>query len=298
MVTASLAVPLRKHLKKHNVIMAAIANGQDATTPTWPYPWFVRRVFESLDLVLPISHATAMACKARGLSEERCAVVLLGIRLDRFAAPADKSQARQKLIELAEASRSAVPKLIIVSVGRLVPRKGVAWFVDNVMPLLPDNVHLYVAGEGPDRPRIESAVERHALADRVKLLGAISDSQLEQLYHGADLFAMPNVHVPGDMEGFGLVMLEAGLCGVPVIAANIEGISDVVTEGESGHLAVSEDPESFRSAIMRYYGEPELLAEAASRARLHTASRFGWAGVTDRYISVLRSRIQHPDPSA
>ena len=291
MVTASLAVPLKKHMRKHSVIMAAIANGQDATTPTWPYPWFVRQVFDSLDLVLPISHATAMACKARGLSDDRCAVVLLGIRLDRFAAPADKPHARESLMDMAGTSRIASPKLIVISVGRLVPRKGVAWFVDNVMPQLPADIHYYVAGEGPDRGRIESAIERHNLADRVRLLGAISDPQLEQLYHGADLFAMPNVHVPGDMEGFGLVMLEAGLCGVPVIAANLEGIADVVTEGESGHLAVSENPESFRDAIMRYYEKPEALEEASSRARLHTASRFGWAGVTDRYLDVLRSHL-------
>jgi phosphatidylinositol alpha-1,6-mannosyltransferase len=290
MVTASLAVPLSKHLRKRGVIMAAIANGQDATTPTWPYPWFVRKVFESLDLVLPISRATAMACKARGLSDEKCEVVLLGIRLDRFPAPTDKAQAREKLIELAGASSSA-PKLIIVSVGRLVPRKGVAWFTENVVPLLPADIHYYVAGDGPDRGRIEAAIERHKLGERVKLLGAISDSQLEQLYRGADLFAMPNVHVPGDMEGFGLVMLEAGLCGVPVIAANIEGIADVVTEGESGHLAVSENAASFRDAIMKYSERPDLLSEASSRARLHTASRFGWAGVTDRYLATLRSRI-------
>src|SRR5688572_4999996 len=101
MVTAALAVPLRKHLARQGVVMAAIANGLDATTATWPYPQFIRRVFDSLDAVLPISHATAAACRARGLGESKCNVVLLGIRLDRFAAPVDRADAREKLLKLA-----------------------------------------------------------------------------------------------------------------------------------------------------------------------------------------------------
>ncbi|MGI9044988.1 MAG: glycosyltransferase family 4 protein, partial [Gemmatimonadaceae bacterium] len=136
MVTASLAVPLRRHLSRHGVISAAIANGLDATTPTWPYPHFVKKVFDSLDLVLPISNATAAACRERGLSQEKCSVVLLGIRLDRFSAPPSRSEARERM--LARFLSPAVePELVLCSVGRLVPRKGVAWFIDEVMPTLP-----------------------------------------------------------------------------------------------------------------------------------------------------------------
>src|SRR5688572_8693909 len=126
MVTASLAVPLRKHLARHGVVMAAIANGLDATTATWPYPHFIRRVFASLDAVLPISHATAAACRARGLGDAKCEVVLLGIRLDRFAAPANRAEARERLLRLG--GTTAPVRLALASVGRLVPRKGVAWF--------------------------------------------------------------------------------------------------------------------------------------------------------------------------
>lgn len=295
MVTAALTVPLRRHLRKHGVVAAAIANGQDATTPTWPYPWFVRRVFDALDMVLPISHATAAACRARGLTEVKCAVVLLGIKLDRFAAPVKRTEARKRLLESTDGTLAAqAPRLVLSSVGRLVPRKGVAWFVNTVMPLLPDDVQYFVAGEGPDRGRIEQAISRHDLSHRVRLVGAISDSELEQLYHGSDLFVMPNVPVQGDMEGFGLVMLEAGLCRLPVIASRLEGIADVITEGENGHLAESENPSEFRDAIMQYYDNPGLLAEASSRARLHTASRFGWTGVTDRYIEVMKALREPP----
>jgi phosphatidylinositol alpha-1,6-mannosyltransferase len=289
MVTAALAVPLRSHLKKHGVVAAAIANGLDATTPTWPYPQFVRKVFESLDLVLPISNATADACRARGLSPEKCEVILLGIRLDRFSPPASREDARASLLKHFGVSKT--PRLILCSVGRLVPRKGVAWFVEHAMPTFPDDVLFLVAGEGAERARIESAIAEKSLGDRVRLLGAISEAELQQLYQGSDLFVMPNVRVPGDMEGFGLVMVEAGLSGLPVIASRLEGIADVITENENGHLVESADAAAFGDAIKRYYSDPELLASASQRARLHTAARFGWAGVTDRYVSVLKQAV-------
>ena len=85
MLTATLVVPLRGLLKRNRVVSAAIVNGLDAMTPTWPYPLIVRRAFEALDLVMPISRATGEACKARGLADAKSKVVSLGIRLDRFS---------------------------------------------------------------------------------------------------------------------------------------------------------------------------------------------------------------------
>jgi phosphatidylinositol alpha-1,6-mannosyltransferase len=289
LVTATLAIPLSAYLKRRGVVTAAIAYGLDATLPSRAYQSLVRRVFQSLDLVLPISHATAAACRARGLAADRCEVVLLGIRPDRFAAPDDRAAARAKLIELAQ--HTTTPRLLLASAGRLVPRKGVAWFVDNVMPLLSPDVAYFVAGEGEDRARIEADVERRQLGARVRLLGRVAESELELLYQGADLFVMPNVPVAGDMEGFGLVILEAGLCGLPSVAARLEGIGDVITEGENGHLVRSGDALAFRDAILPYYADARLLAEASRRARLHTAARFEWSGVTDCYVDAIRAAV-------
>lgn len=289
MVTAAVAVPLKSVLKRNGIVTAAIVNGLDATTPTWPYPLLVRKIFESVDIVLPISRATAEACHARGLARSKSEVVLLGIRHDRFMAGGDKSSARDALVHAIQSRQpGAIPGLILSSVGRLVPRKGVEWFVSNVMPKLPADVHFVVAGEGEERARIETAIQRHSLGSRVTLLGRVTDEELENVYRGSDLFLMPNVPVTGDMEGFGLVMLEAGLCGLPVIASDMEGISDVVSEGQNGILIESGQAEEFAGAIMRFYQDQDLLAASSARARLYTASRFGWAGVIDRYLEVIR----------
>ena len=287
MLTATLAVPLRRLLLRNGIRAAAIVNGLDATTPTWPYPLLVRRTFHALDLVMPISRATGEACIARGLDRNKSKVVSLGIRTDRFALRADRAEARRHL-----AVPQTDPRLILCSVGRLVPRKGVEWFVSQVMPLLPDDVVYLVAGEGPDRARIEAAIAANNLRSRVSLAGSISDAELENLYYGSDLFVMPNVPVANDMEGFGLVMLEAGLCGLPTIASRLEGITDVISEGQNGHLVPSLDADAFRSVILRYYSDPSLLAHASSRAREFTLSRFGWSGVVDQYISAVRQLLE------
>jgi phosphatidyl-myo-inositol dimannoside synthase len=283
MLTATLTVPLRQLLRKNDIAAAAIVNGLDATTPTWPYPLLVRRTFEALDLVMPISRATGDACIARGLDPEKSRVVSLGIRTDRFRSRADRAEARRRL------SAPSDPRLILCSVGRLVPRKGVAWFVSNVMPQLPDDVLYLIAGEGPDRARIEAAIASQNLGGRVRLLGSISDEELENLYYGSDLFIMPNVPVPNDMEGFGLVMLEAGLCGLPAIASRLEGITDVISEGDNGNLVAPLDDAGFRLAILGYYSDPARLRNASGIARAYTTGRFGWDRVVDQYIALLRA---------
>jgi phosphatidylinositol alpha-1,6-mannosyltransferase len=91
------------------------------------------------------------------------------------------------------------------------------------------------------------------------------------------------------MEGFGIVLLEAGQCGTPAIAARLEGIQDVLTEGVNGHLVRPEEPSAFANAIAQYRGQPQALAAAAERARQHTTTHFGWASVAEAYLSVLRS---------
>ncbi len=285
LVTASLAVPLRKAMKQNGVVAASIANGLDATTSTWPYPLLVNRTLGALDLVMPISFATAEACLARGLDEGRCRVVPLGIREDRFAGIPDSSPARAQVLQLCRRTAGTTPpRIILCSVGRLVPRKGVAWFVTNVMPLLPADVHYLIAGDGPERIRIAQAIALAGCSDRVTMLGAIPDSDLAMLYAGSDLFIMPNVPVPGDMEGFGLVILEAGLSGTPAIASDLEGIRDVVAEGENGHRVGSGNAHGFRDAIMRYHDNMVALREASERAQLWTKSRFRWSAVVDKYL--------------
>ncbi len=291
MVTAALAVPLQHKLRRAGIRTAAIAHGLDVTTPFGPYQQFVTRVFGALDLVLPVSTATGEACLARGLAPEKLRVVPNGIDVTRFAPPADRLVARRHLLALFE---EIVPAdaLLLCSVGRHVPRKGFAWFAAEVMPRLPDNVYWFLAGEGPETDAVRQAAARQGLADRVRLLGRVSDADLHALYQGADLFVMPNRPVAGDMEGFGVVMLEAGLAGMPTIGAGIEGIRDVVAEGVSGHLLPSGDADAFARLLAYYQSDRDALARLSASTAAHVPATFSWPAIAHRYAEVLAAA--HP----
>ena len=155
------------------------------------------------------------------------------------------------------------------------------------MPKLPDRVLFWLAGDGPERPNIDAAIERRGLSHRVRCLGKISEADLVRLYHRGDLFIMPNIVVSGDMEGFGIVMLEAGACGLPTLAADLEGIRDVITEGVNGWFAPSGDADAFASRIEALLAEPSSLSEASRRTADYVKKTFTWDETAGRYLDVL-----------
>jgi phosphatidylinositol alpha-1,6-mannosyltransferase len=293
LVTAGLAVPLRRALHRRGTIMAAVANGQDVTLPNRVYQAWVRRVLGSLDLVLPISRATAEQCVGRGVDPTRMRVVPCAIDVERLTPPADPAAARRELLRMLAASDSPPweDELLLCSVGRHQERKGFGWFAEQVAPGLPDGVVWLLAGEGPQTGEIRATVARLRLEDRVRLLGRVDEAELATLYRGADVFVMPNVPVAGDMEGFGIVMLEAGLCGLPTLAADLEGIRDVIRPGENGVLLPSGDAAAWLDPIRRFRDDREALAEAGARARGYTVRNFSWQAVIDSYVETLGEAV-------
>ena len=99
---------------------------------------------------------------------------------------------------------------------------------------------------------------------------------------------MPNIVVPGDMEGFGIVMLEAGACGLPTLAADLEGIRDVIDEGVNGWFAPTEDTSAFATKIQTLLDDPDALRAASKRTTDYVTSTFRWDSTADRYLDVLR----------
>lgn len=310
MVTALLAWPLRQWLRRAGVTTAAIVHGLDVTNTFPTYQWLVRRTLASLDLVLPVSRSTAALCVARGAAAEKVEVVPNGVSLQRFfaeraswagasgdgagfAPEAVASGAQKRAAREVLAHHFDAPELLdegttlICSVGRQVPRKGFEWFAEHVIPLLPPDVHYWLAGDGPQAEPIRAAAEAAGVADRVRLLGMIDEEALTELLRAADLFAMPNRPTPNDPEGFGVVMLEAGLCGTPTVAAALEGIRDVIAEGKNGHLVPTGDADAFASTILRYHYDSTELHALARRTVRHTASTYDWASVAASYTRIL-----------
>jgi phosphatidylinositol alpha-1,6-mannosyltransferase len=259
-VRALLRVTARVLLRKDSVVVLGDAVTYAALAPlllltrtrhvtmvmgldlTYQHPVYRKTVIPLLrkaNRVLAISEATAEVARSVGIPADRVGVFQLGVAVD--ADPLPHDTARAFVLTRWQLPADA---LLVTTLGRLVRRKGARWFAAEVMPLLSDDVHYLLAGSGPDEDEIRALGD-----DRVHLLGRISDDEREQLLHGADLFVQPNIEVPGDMEGFGLVTIEAALRGLPVAAADLEGIKDAVVPGETGWLLPTGDAATWATAV-------------------------------------------------
>ena len=285
MVTAALAPALRKRVP--HIAFAAITHGQDVVLPMVPYQKWLPTVFRSLDAVLPVSRATGAACVERGADRESIYVQPNGIQPDRFPSPSEDE--RDWLCHKLEVPDDA---FFLISVGRQVRRKGSAWFVEQVLPLLPESVHYVIVGSGPEDGTIIQAAQHVGLAHRVHPLGRVSEEDLPRALRSADLFVMPNVPVPGDMEGFGVVMLEAALCGLPTVAARLEGVADVISDGQNGYLVEPLDAQGFATRIQDYVANRGLLSSRSARASAFTRDRFAWPAVADQLVQTLQRVVE------
>ena len=281
---------LAKFFRKPFVV---VIHGLDITYRNWLFritvPWAVRQA----STVICISQAAANEVRKRGVSEAKIQIIPLAVTDDLHG-----QSTRSELLQQLELS---VKSPLLLTVGRLVKRKGVAWFIGHVLPGLieqhPELVYL-VVGEGPDRPAIEAAVSKSGLAKHVRLLGRVGDNLYKTAYNGADVFVMPNINVPDDMEGFGLVLLEASLCKLPVVAADTEGIQDAVTEGRNGVLVPAKDMAAFQHEIARFLDDPKHAKEFGEASRQFTLGTYQWHKLADRYIeqyqSIIDLRSQSP----
>jgi glycosyltransferase involved in cell wall biosynthesis len=217
--------------------------------------------------VVANSHSTAEIARQMGVAPERCVVLNPGLAIQ----PERHGGRREAAIHLRERFGIAPDARVLTTLGRLVRRKGLLWFVSQVMPGLPETTYLLVGGRGPDEAAIDEAIRANDLEARVRLLGSVDDDTRALLFEGCDVFVMPNVPVPGDTEGFGLVAIEASNTGALVVASRIDGIVDAVADGATGYLCEPLDSEAWHTRLTGLFAEPEAARAAA--ARFATESR-------------------------
>jgi len=282
MVTAAVAPLLKKRV---NVPMVTINHGQDVTLPVSVYQWYVPKIFNALSGVISVSSATRKASVLRGLSPDKGVALPNG-----FDGSVQKdSPTKSEAIEQLE-MKYGLPlkdKNVILTVGRQVKRKGHAWFIREVMEKLPEDIVFFLVGYGPEYEKIMRARELSKSAQRIIVTGKISDELLQFCYAAADLFVMPNIPVEGDMEGFGIVLLEANRAGVPAISADIEGMRDVIKQGVNGYRVPHSDAKEFARKITETLGgDLKALSESSKK---YVVKNFSWNCVAEQYVNFLKN---------
>jgi len=236
------------------------------------YQFIVPRCLAGLDKIVAVSRYTLEQCVQRGVSRERCYVIPNGIN------PREVDIPVPALATLAEKYHIHVTgKKILFSIGRLIRRKGIHWFVEQVMPMLDDRYIYLIAGNGPEFATITAAVRRLGPGGRVYMLGGIPDAEKYCLYRHAELFIMPNIPIAGDAEGFGITVIEAAACGLPAVVANLEGIPDTIIDGVTGTLVQSGNAGQFAEAIEHAAFDRDRIVNLAR-------ANYDWTVLKSEYI--------------
>ncbi|MCJ7619547.1 MAG: glycosyltransferase family 4 protein [Anaerolineae bacterium] len=258
-------------------------HGLDVAFANAAYQRIVPGCLRHVDLLICISTYARDKCLERGIPSHKCRVIRPGVEIHDPPA-GGKYGAKQMLSSLIQ--KPLTGQQIMLTVGRLVPRKGVLHFVADILPALLQkcpNVHYIVIGEGPQKEAIERTVQALGLGHAVSLLGGVDASTLRTVYDASDLFLMPNLPMERDVEGFGLVALEAAAAGLWVVASKVDGIPDAVVDGENGFLIEPGDTDTYVEVISSLLTDREKTARLGDRARDYVKQNYSWDRVVAQY---------------
>lgn len=192
--------------------------------------------------VIAVSAAVAKdAAQRYGLSEQKTIVIHNGVDLARFS-----------FVE-----RFPTGQIRLGSVGRLTTQKDFSTLIQAVAKLKDHSFSLEIAGEGPLRGELEKLIKELGLGSKVALLGNRSD--IPSFLQTLDIFILPSL-----WEGLGIVVLEAALSGLPVIAARVDGLTEIIDEGTNGLFFEAGDSDALAAAILKLLGSPELARRLAA----------------------------------
>ena len=180
---------------------------------------------------------------------------------------------------------------VVVCVSRLVPRKGQDTLIlamPRILREFPDTA-LLIVGDGPYRGELEKLAERTGVAAAVRFTGAVPFSALPAHFGAGDVFAMPCRTRRGglDVEGLGIVYLEASATGLPVVAGDSGGAPDAVLDGETGWVVRGGSPEQSAERVLTLLRDPELRRTMGRRGRRWVEEDWRWDLLASRLQSLL-----------
>jgi len=171
----------------------------------------------------------------------------------------------------------------LLYVGPLIRRKGLRTLIAALAMLRGAGraFRLVVAGRGPDEPALRALASRLGVADAIEFAGYVPEGRLPALYAGADLFVFPSFK-----EGFGLVLVEAMACGLPVVASSAQPIPEVV--GEAGRFFTPGDPAALAGVLGAVMGDPDLRATMRHEGLKRVRERYDWSRIAERTLEVYK----------
>jgi len=251
------------------------AHGLDLAFPNPFYQLMLKIFLPQTAAIVLDSEPAKKLLKRFSFAETKITVIPPGISLKHFKKEEPLSHPATK------------GKIVLLTVGNLVTRKGQLWFIERVMSKLPDKFIYLIVGDGPKQREIKGMIKRLKLAGRVFMLGQVSNAHLSYLLrHIVHIYVCPNQRKKGDFEGFGIAVGEAAAFGLPVVASRVDGIPEVIKHGKNGWV-VEPEPATFLTALLRLK-DSKLRKRLGDRAKKYTQQNFNWEKTIRQYLSLFQ----------
>ncbi|MEX0774307.1 MAG: glycosyltransferase family 4 protein [Phycisphaeraceae bacterium] len=281
---ASLLPLLPLYRKRLRLICYAHGEEVTACASSRQLTMLMKRAYRAADLVIANSRYTASVLEKHVGSKNlagKVRVVNPGVELGEFVGAAEAGRAWRQEQGLGD-------RPVVLTVGRLDPRKNHAAVIEALGQLReahPDAAY-YIAGQGRHKAALEALAAKLNIADRVVFSSNVDGKLKLAMYGGCDVFAMPAIRDGTDVEGFGMVFLEAGACGKASLAGREGGQADAVIDGQTGLVVDGTDQPAVTDSLHK------LLSDAALRRRLGDGGReyarqFDWSCIVQRTLELV-----------
>ena len=281
----SLVVPALQRLPSVVSLRGSDVPGYDATNRSLQLLHGLlkpvsRRIWRRADAVVALSDSL-QALALRTLPDKPIAVIPNGIGVERFYPSANGHP------------HSTGAPLRVLTVARLIRRKGLDELLRAVARLRDVPLQLTIQGSGRHEAELQRLTVSLGISDQVIFSGFRPRELLPPIYQAADVFVMPS-----RSESFGLAVLEAMACGLPVVISRVGGMVDLVEDGVNGFVVPPDDAEGLAAAIRRLASQPALRREMGRRNARQAKSRYTWDRVVDAYLAVYGGILNKARPDA
>ncbi|MCI0682541.1 MAG: glycosyltransferase family 4 protein [Gemmataceae bacterium] len=268
-------------------------HGEDVTTAkdSREHAFLVGRVLKNASLLIANSDNTRrILLDEWQMPAERVRTLHPGVDVQFFTPAPPSVEQRERL--------GWGNRAVVLTVGRLQKRKGQDMMI-RALPAIRQavpNVLYAIAGDGEERQALEQLARELGVTLQVQFLGEVRDSELLACYQQCDLFALPNRAVGQDIEGFGMVLLEAQACGKPVIAGASGGTAETMHIPETGRVVNCDGPDELAALVGDWLRDSGLRERMSRAARAHVAGRFDWSVRSSEAEELFKLAVPSGEP--
>jgi glycosyltransferase involved in cell wall biosynthesis len=239
-----------------------------------------KSVLKEADKILVVSNATKRYVSSLGADPEKITVLYNGVDMERFKPLTGVKDAIRKKL--------GIPKnaVVVITVRRLVYKNGVDTLIGSAQIAIKKNPRLVflVVGEGPDFAQVKARIEQSGIGNNLRLAGFVSDDDLPLYYNAADFFVLPSK----SGEGLPLVALEAMACGLPVVATNVGGISEIMAD-DYGKVVPPDNPLALAEAVIDLSHKDISAVKNALRTLIK--QKYSWDSNVEKLLGIYEELI-------